>query len=86
MFVALEGKRQPKMAAEVLERSKGDMASLFYAITFFMGLLGSPLGVTTPADLVKSSPQPTSHTTMRSTVTASDESEYGSHLDPNGRT
>jgi hypothetical protein len=84
--VTLKGKRQPKMAAEILERSKGDMASLLYAITFCVWLMGSPLEVTTSADRVKSSPEPTRDTTMRPTTTASDESEYGSHLDPNGRT
>lgn len=62
------------------------MASLFYAITFFGWLMGTPLGVTTPADLVKNNSEPTNDITIRSTATTSDESDYGSHLDPNGRT
>jgi hypothetical protein len=62
------------------------MASLFYAITFFVWLMGSLLKVTAPADLVQTNPKPTSDTSIRSTTTTSDESDYGSHLDPNGRT
>lgn len=74
------------MAAEILERSKDDMASLLYAITFIVWLMGSPLEVTTTADLVKSNPKPTSDMPIRSTTPGSDESDYGSHLDPNGGT
>ena len=61
------------------------MPSLIFAITFILWHMSSPLEVTT-SDLLKSDTIPARDLMISSPTTGSDESDYGSHLDPNGRT
>lgn len=61
------------------------MLSLIGSITLILWYMSSPLEVTT-ADLLKSDTIRSSDITISSPTTGSDESDYGSHLDPNGRT
>ena len=62
------------------------MLTLICAIAFSLWHVSSPLQVATPADLLKSDAIAARNITIRSPTTSSDESDYGSHLDPNGRT
>ena len=61
------------------------MPGLICAITFILFHMSSPLEVTT-VDLLKSHAIPARDITISLPTTSSDESDYGSHLDPNGRT
>jgi len=62
------------------------MPSLLFAITFFLWRIGAaPLEPYAPADLLKGNSKPTTDITISSPTPISDESDYGSHLDPNGR-
>lgn len=61
------------------------MLSLIGAITLILWHMSSPLEATT-ADLLKSDTIPARDIMISSPTTGSDENDYGSHLDPNGRT